>query len=60
MHITTRQAEIVKHLLKGKSNSEIAQTMNISVLTVKSQLTHIYKEYNVKSRLQLMYKLTKN
>lgn len=56
MDITQRQSEVVNELLLGKSNEEIANSLNISIHTVKFHLTKIYKAYGVTSRAKLARK----
>ncbi len=50
--LTEREAQIVKLLSKGKSNKEIADSMFISIETVKSHLQTIYKKLDVKGRTE--------
>lgn len=51
--LTPREREIVGHLLKGSSNAEIADTLFISVGTVKNHVYSIYRKLGVKNRGQL-------
>jgi len=52
--ITERELEIIKLILKGKSNKEIEEELYISLGTVKNHLYNIYKKLNIKSRTQLV------
>jgi len=52
--ITEREAEIIRLILRGKSNREIEAELFISLGTVKNHLYHIYKKLNVRSRTQLI------
>ncbi|WFR55487.1 helix-turn-helix transcriptional regulator [Anaerocolumna sp. AGMB13025] len=56
-NLTERQLEIINCVLQGKTNSEIAGELFISVNTVKTHLNNIYKELNVVNRLGLYSKL---
>lgn len=50
--LTEREKEILGHLLKGKSNKEMADLMFVSTETVKTHLQNIYKKLGVKSRME--------
>jgi DNA-binding CsgD family transcriptional regulator len=51
--LTPRECEIVKLILLGKSNSEIAEKYFISPKTVKTHITNIYQKAGVKNRIEL-------
>jgi ATP/maltotriose-dependent transcriptional regulator MalT len=50
--LTTREAEILTLVKAGLSNRQIAEELVISVWTVKSHLTKIYRKLDVTSRTQ--------
>ncbi len=50
--LTERELEILSNLAEGKSNKEIAQTIHLSLETVKSHLKNIYQKFNVHNRAQ--------
>jgi DNA-binding CsgD family transcriptional regulator len=52
--ITRREREIVKQVCAGKSNQEIADTLFISLQTVKDHTHRIYLKMDIKSRVQLI------
>jgi DNA-binding CsgD family transcriptional regulator len=52
--ITKREREIIKHVCSGKSNQEIADTLFISLQTVKDHTHRIYLKMDIKSRVQLI------
>jgi len=54
---TGREQELLPLVLSGKSNQQIADTLNISVTTVKTHLGKIFKKSDVKSRFELAQKL---
>lgn len=56
--LTDREQEILKQLVKGRSNKEISEHLFISIDTVKSHLKNIYQKLDVKSRLQAVAKAT--
>lgn len=58
-NLSTRQLDIVKYVVEGKSNKEIARELSLSVATVKSHLREIFKLMNVKSRTQAAMKAEK-
>jgi len=56
-HISQKEREVIELVQKGLSNKEIAQTLYISIYTVKKHLQNIYKKLNVPNRTSLCYKL---
>lgn len=52
--LTNREAEILKLLSKGLSNSEICEQLLISLSTVKKHIYNLYKKTGVSSRTQLI------
>ncbi|MEM9158983.1 MAG: LuxR C-terminal-related transcriptional regulator [Verrucomicrobiota bacterium] len=55
--LTPAEREIVKHICKGERNAEIAESLNKSVLTVKTQVNSIFQKLGIKSRAQLVSRL---
>ncbi len=53
-HLTEREVEISRAIIRGDSNKEIAFDLNISSSTVKNHIYNIYKKTNVKSRVDLV------
>lgn len=52
--LTLREREILVLLLKGFSDMEIAEQLQLSIHTVKEYGKNIRRKYNVKTRLQLI------
>ena len=50
--LTPRQLEVLKVLMQGKSNKEIALELSLSEVTVKVHISAIFKSLNVSNRLQ--------
>jgi len=50
--LTPRQIDVLKAMIQGKSNKEIASEFNLSIVTVKVHITAIFKVLNVHHRLQ--------
>lgn len=54
--LTTREKQILKLISTGKTNSEIAQDLNLSVHTIKANVNSIFQKLNVNLRLQAVIK----
>ncbi|WP_029406712.1 helix-turn-helix transcriptional regulator [Thiomicrorhabdus sp. Milos-T2] len=54
-----RKIEVCKELIIGKSNKEIAKTLNLSPNTVNNHLKEIFKALNINSRHQAIAYLTR-
>ena len=52
-HLTTRGRAVVKWLVEGLTNKEIAQRFSISENTVKRHLTHIFDKVGASTRVEL-------
>lgn len=52
--ISPRESEVVREICKGKSNKEIADTLFISVQTVKDHTHNVFVKTDVKNRTQLV------
>src|SRR5687767_4029968 len=55
--LSNREWEVLKLVLQGKSNKQIASSLNISVRTVEFHLKNIYAKLEVRSRIELILKL---
>lgn len=52
--ITSREREIIKLILEGKTNKEIEAELFLSGHTVKNHIYHIYQKFKINSRFQLI------
>ncbi len=52
--ITRREQDVVRGILEGRSNAEIAASFFISEKTVETHVYNIYQKTGVKSRIQLL------
>jgi DNA-binding CsgD family transcriptional regulator len=55
--VTGREKEILRELLRGKTNREISISLGINEKTVKNHLWKIYRKWNVTSRTQIFHKI---
>jgi LuxR family maltose regulon positive regulatory protein len=55
--LTEREVEVLRLIVAGLSNPEIADELYIAVSTVKSHVNHIFGKLEVKSRAQAMAKV---
>ena len=56
--ITKRERQIVQEVCRGKTNQQIADTLYISLQTVKDHTHRIYSKMGIKSRIQLVRKMS--
>ena len=52
--LTNREGEMLDLAVRGFSNEEIAQQLNISIHTVKKHFNSIYSKMGVHNRVQIM------
>lgn len=52
--LSTRESEVLKELLDGRTNSEISETLSVSLSTVKKHVYSIFNKIGVNSRAQLL------
>ncbi|MDO5617813.1 response regulator [Kocuria sp.] len=52
--LTSREAEVLRHLATGCSNREVADVMGITEKSVKLHVTHLVSKFGVRDRLQLV------
>jgi DNA-binding NarL/FixJ family response regulator len=52
LQLTEREYDILKWLVQGASNDEIAKQLHVTVATIKSHLTSIFEKLQVTSRTQ--------
>ncbi|MBX2861341.1 MAG: response regulator transcription factor [Vampirovibrio sp.] len=57
--LSPRESEILQHIVNGRSNSEIAADLNISVHTVKAQVSQVLEKLAVCDRVQAAVKAVK-
>ena len=55
--LSKREKEVLKLVLHGKSNKQIALSLDISVRTVEFHLKNVYAKFQVSSRIELLLKL---
>jgi DNA-binding NarL/FixJ family response regulator len=54
--LSRRESEVLELLAKGAANKEIAQSLSISLDTVRYHLKHIYEKLHVRSRTEAVAK----
>jgi DNA-binding CsgD family transcriptional regulator len=52
--LTPAEAAVVSQVVRGLTNKEVARALRKSDLTVKNQLTAVYRKLGVKRRFQLI------
>lgn len=59
LHLTEREQEVLRWLVQGAGNEEIAKALFVTVATVKAHLTAIFTKLGVTSRTQAIIKALK-
>ncbi|MBY6033144.1 LuxR C-terminal-related transcriptional regulator [Marinobacter daepoensis] len=54
MKITSREKDVFKLLIQGKTNKQIAAQLNISDFTVRDHVSALLRKRNASSRLELI------
>jgi DNA-binding NarL/FixJ family response regulator len=54
LYLSPRQAEIVKCILWGCSDKQIARELQISVATVRTHLSRLFSKLNIQDRSELI------
>ena len=49
-----RQAEITRHIMCGKSDKQIAHAMGISITTVRTHVSRLFRKFDLNDRMELM------
>jgi DNA-binding NarL/FixJ family response regulator len=58
--LSEREKEILQYTIKGYSPKQIAETLYISVFTVRKHIAHIYEKLHVNTNMQIMSLAHKN
>ena len=56
--LTWQETQVLKHIMNGLSNAQIAQAMNLSINTVKTHRRKIMKKFEAANVTQLMSKIS--
>lgn len=52
--LSPRQADIVKHIVQGESDKQIARQLNITVPTVRTHLERLFRKFDLNDRVELL------
>lgn len=52
--LSPQQAEVVKHILRGKSDKQIARALGISVPTVRTHMGRLFRKLDLNDRVELI------
>lgn len=52
--LTTRESQILRYVVSGVPNREIATQLSIAEVTVKKHLTSVYRKHGVRNKLELI------
>ena len=53
LHLTAREREVVREIVAGRKNGEIAVALGIKEQAVKNVLSVVYQKCHVRNRLEL-------
>ena len=59
-NLTEKEFEVLKYLVKGYENREIAKNIFMSTFTVKAHVTSIMRKFGVTNRTEAAYHALKN
>ena len=48
--LTTRESEVLAHIARGLSNAEIAETLGLSIETIRTHVKHVYMKTGARDR----------
>jgi DNA-binding NarL/FixJ family response regulator len=57
--MTEREQEVLRGVIQGRSNKEIARQMDVAEVTVKLHLRSVFRKMDVKSRAEAAVKAVK-
>ncbi|HMS68506.1 MAG TPA: response regulator transcription factor [Saprospiraceae bacterium] len=57
--LSEREVEVLQLLIEGRNYKKIAETLFISINTVKKHISHIYEKLHVSSKVQIMKLMNK-
>lgn len=57
--LTNRELEVLKLIINGCTNNEIAKQLNISTHTVKAHVSSLLNKFSVNTRVSLAVKVVK-
>jgi DNA-binding NarL/FixJ family response regulator len=59
LKLTHRKSQILNAILNGDSDKQIAKKLGIAAPTVRSHLTHLFEQFQVNDRTQLVIEIFK-
>jgi DNA-binding NarL/FixJ family response regulator len=57
LHLPQRQAEITRHIMCGLSDKQIARAMGISITTVRTHMSRLFRKFDLNDRMELMLRV---
>jgi DNA-binding CsgD family transcriptional regulator len=52
--VSSREAEVLTHLARGRTYSEIADSLCVSLATIKTHLSHLYEKTGTRNKVELI------
>jgi DNA-binding NarL/FixJ family response regulator len=54
--LTSREIEVLRYLIEGKNNTQIATILFVSINTIKAHVSSIMAKFGVRSRVEVAVK----
>jgi DNA-binding CsgD family transcriptional regulator len=54
LELPPRQAQVIQHMLHGRSDKQIAQELGIAVPTVRAHVTRLFRRFELSDRIELV------
>lgn len=58
--LTRRERQVLQGIVDGMSDKEISTRLNLSTLTIRTHVKHVYRKMRVNSRMQLLSQQLRN
>jgi DNA-binding CsgD family transcriptional regulator len=60
LKLSPRQADVVRHIMDGRSDRQIADELSISLVTVRTHIRRLFRRFDLNDRLELTLHVLKS